>query len=562
MTIIVKLGELIRNNMAYIQLVILVFLASFVQAQTVTWNQRIEGNSDDFLNSVELTSDGGYLAIGNTRSFGAGTGDGWVLRVDGSGKTVWQFRYGSGLRDQVQSARKIADGGFILSGFLTGNASSSADAWLLRLNSEGGIVWQRSYGGSSSDRFYSAQPLPDGGFIAAGETSSFGSGGSDAWIVRLNSAGDVVWQRTLGSSVDDGLRAIQNTSDGGWIAGGYTSGFGAENSDAWVLRLNSEGGIVWQRKYGTSDADSLAAITQTRDKGFIFAGSIAGAQQSDGWIVRLNPAGGSVWQRKAGNTESDRLTDVQQTADGGYITSGISTVEKISKTWMIRFNAGGGRLWQNFYGNAVATSSPSVRQTVDNGFILVTELLKGNGPSTDGAVFKLDRNGNAGQICSSLVTKSNSIVSAAQSTSAATTASAVNSAARVSSKGVARKVSGATFSEACESASGGTSRSGTFVPNPGTGYTVRGAAVLQQRSDGSLELMLGTDFQSSNGPRLEVYLSTASSVNSGITSLGRLMSTSGAQTYSIPAGIQLNSYNHVLIHCVSFNVTFGFAQLQ
>ncbi|MCG3158465.1 MAG: hypothetical protein DKINENOH_05109 [bacterium] len=108
----------------------------------------------------------------------------------------------------------------------------------------------------------------------------------------------------------------------------------------------------------------------------------------------------------------------------------------------------------------------------------------------------------------------------------------------------------------------GTSRSGTFTGNPNTSYNVSGTATLEQQANGSLVLRLGSDFSSSNGPRLEVFLSTTSTVGSNSLNLGRLQRTSGAQSYNVPAGVPLTTYNWVIIHCVPFNVTFGHAQLR
>ncbi len=536
------------------------FFFDISYAQSTQWGVRYSGSGEDQLHSILQTADGGYFLAGNTRSFGAGRGDAWALRLSAGGSVIWQSRYGGGTVEFIESARQTQAGNYVVAGSLSGANEASADAWLMSLGPAGEILWQHSYGGASADRFNEVDVTADGGYIAAGPTRSFSAGAEDAWIVRLDPAGNIVWQRSYGGSDADVIRSIRTTPDGGFIASGTTRSFGAIETDAWVLRLDSNGTILWQKRLGGADAESSSSIQQTRDKGFIFSGRTS-SSGGDGWIVKLNSAGSVMWQRRAGSSFVEEFTDIQQTSDGAYIASGTASDSSgMARAWLLRLSSNGNRIWQNVYSNASNLSMPQVRQTLDRGFIFGLDQ-PGSNRISDAVLLKLDPNGNLGTSCGSVVTRSNALVVRSVAAAINTSANATNSSARAGTKPIARKSSTASVSSICNT-DNPTMRTGTFTANPSTDYTVTGSAVLEKQPDGSLELRLGSDFVSSNGPRLEVYLSSSNAVNSGSISLGRLKQTSGVQTYRAPGGVQLTTYDWVIIHCVSFDVSFGYAQLR
>jgi hypothetical protein len=165
----------------------------------------------------------------------------------------------------------------------------------------------------------------DGGYIVAGETESFGAGGTDIWVLKLSSNGDVEWQRTYGGNFDEIADTIQQTEDGGYIVGGRTYTFGVGGFDCWILKLSSSGAIGWQKTYGGSgDWDNCSAIQQTRDGGYIFTGGTNSfdAGSHDAWIIKLNSNGSIEWQRDYGGSDWEYCTHIQETSDGGYIVAG------------------------------------------------------------------------------------------------------------------------------------------------------------------------------------------------------------------------------------------------
>ncbi len=135
-----------------------------------------------------------------------------------------------------------------MAGYTESFGAGDSDAWVIKLDANGNVQWQKTYGGKGDDYAYSIQQTSDGGYIVAGKTLSFGTGDSDAWVIKLDAKGNVQWQKTYGGEYDDFVHSIQQTSDGGYIVAGYTLSFGAGN-DAWVIKLDAKGNVQWHKTY-------------------------------------------------------------------------------------------------------------------------------------------------------------------------------------------------------------------------------------------------------------------------------------------------------------------------
>jgi uncharacterized delta-60 repeat protein len=209
------------------------------------WPKTYGGTSRDAANSIQQTSDGGYIVAGETVSYGAGNEDFWILKLAANGNVEWQKTYGGGGYDIARAIQQTLDGGYIVAGETSSSGAGSADVWVLKLDTNGNLQtgWPKTYGGTSRDAVNSIQQTSDGGFIVAGETSSSGAGYADFWILKLNASGDLVWQKTYGGINDDIARSIQQTSDGGYIVAGETSSSGAGNADFWILKIDENGNI-------------------------------------------------------------------------------------------------------------------------------------------------------------------------------------------------------------------------------------------------------------------------------------------------------------------------------
>jgi len=257
------------------------------------WSWTYGGSGGEAGWSVQQTSDGGFIVAGFTSSIGAGGSDVRLIRTDSLGGTLWARTYGGSLFDVALSVQQTSDGGFIVVGKTESFGAGAEDVWLVRTDASGDTLWTKTYGGIDNDHGWSVQQTLDGGFIVAGGTQSFGAGGGDVWLLRTDAFGDTLWTRTYGGSDNDWGYAVQQTLDGGFIVAGETQSFGAGGGDVWLIRTDASGDTLWTRTYGGSDYDGGLSISvqQTLDSGFIVVGETQsfGAGGSDVWLIRLAP---------------------------------------------------------------------------------------------------------------------------------------------------------------------------------------------------------------------------------------------------------------------------------
>jgi uncharacterized delta-60 repeat protein len=348
---------------------------------SIVWQNTYGGSDYDDAYSIQQTTDGGYIVAGSTNSFSAsGDSDAWVLKLDSTGGVTWQKTYGGTGQDVASYIQQTTDGGYIVAGITNSFGTVGYDAWVVKLNSTGGVTWQKTCGGSGDDEAMSIQQTTGGSYIVAGLTNSFGAGGYDAWVVKLNSTGGVTWQKTCGGSGDDEAMSIQQTSDGGYIVAGFTNSSGAGSDDFWVFKLNSTGSIVWQNTYGGSDYDDAYSIQQTADGGYIVAGTTYsfGVGYGDFWLLKLDSTGGVTWQNTYGGSNDDEAYYVQQTMDGGYIVAGTTSSFGVGayNVWVVKLEADGSITWGS--GSGASTSATSVTPSNSNAVTSTTSVIPAN----------------------------------------------------------------------------------------------------------------------------------------------------------------------------------------
>ncbi|MDR2457283.1 MAG: hypothetical protein LBD41_02230 [Clostridiales Family XIII bacterium] len=291
-----------------------------------------------------------------------------VVNAEKTGPNIeWQKSYGGKGTDIARSIRLTSDGGYIIAGSSSSSNGEAtvnqgkSDFWIVKIDSQGTLQWQKSFGGTAVDVARSIQITSDGGYIIAGSSSSndgdvtLNHGENDYWIVKLDSNGTLEWQKSLGGSRYDFVTSIQITADSGYIVAGFSRFNDGDvtvnhgERDFWIVKLNSKGNIEWQKSYGGSNWDEANAIQITPDKGYIIAGT---SESSDGdvtvnyvrydyWIVKINSRGKLEWQKSLGGSGDDSPNDIQVTTDGGYIIAGSSS----SKNGDVTSNRGKDDFW-------------------------------------------------------------------------------------------------------------------------------------------------------------------------------------------------------------------------
>src|SRR3990167_602628 len=289
----------------------------------VEWQKTYGGADEDRAYFIQQTGDEGYIVVGKTESFGAGDEDVWVLKLRPDGSVEWQKTYGGTNRDTAFSIQQTSDRGYIVAGGAAFSSEGRNDAWVLKLRYDGTVEWQKTYGGTGSDDVISIQQTDDG-YIVAGLTKSFGDEKNAALVLKLGTDGTMEWQKAYGGISKNVALSIRQTRDGGFVAAGMTTSLGAGLMAAWVLKLGPDGTTEWQKAYGGAGTDTAVSIRQTSDDEYIVVGvtTSSGAGNEDVWVLKLRTDGTVEWQKTYGGINRDIAASIQQAADGGYIAAG------------------------------------------------------------------------------------------------------------------------------------------------------------------------------------------------------------------------------------------------
>jgi hypothetical protein len=376
----------------------------------IQWQHCFGGSNQDFGNDIILTNDGGYALLAGAASsdgdvtgyHGGGLFDIWVIKLDSNFNMVWNKCYGNTATDAGFSINMTNDGGFIIGGQNSANGGDvtgnhgDADAWIIKIDSVGNIQWQKSFGSPYGDGCFYIEQTSDNGYIAACYAGTGGDvivnyGIVDYWILKLDSAGNMQWQKTYGGSDIDYAKCVKQTIDGGYIIAGYTLStdsnitFNHGNEDVWIIKTDSIGNIQWQKCYGGSGYDNMygnGSILMTPANEYLICASTNSNDgdvnfnhgSNDYWLLIIDSIGNIIKQKTYGGSDEDELRSILPASNGGYFLAGYTLSNNGDVTlnhnpfdvWIVQTDSTGSILWQNTYGGSFSDAMNGSRFMVEN----------------------------------------------------------------------------------------------------------------------------------------------------------------------------------------------------
>lgn len=296
----------------------------------VVWMRTYGGAYSDFARRLVESGDGGFIVAGWTESFDADLRDIYLLKVDADGNQVWEKTYGGPARDEALDMIRCSGGGFVVAGRAGWTESLGVrgeDVYLMKVDEEGNMIWNRTYGGTDSDRANCVVGSEDGGYVMGGITKSFGGDSYDVYVLKIDHRGEKVWERAYGGDGWDEASCIVRSGDGGFILAGETSSIDAGFPDVYLLGIDSEGNLVWERTYGGPRDDYARCISESRDSGFVVLGSTGYPRERKAniLVLKIDGGGNKVWEEDLGGDENDRATWIIPSGDRRSVVLGTTS---------------------------------------------------------------------------------------------------------------------------------------------------------------------------------------------------------------------------------------------
>lgn len=341
----------------------------------LVFDQTHGGTLNDYVNAVVAIPEGGFAAAGRTESFGGGSSDAWLLRLDVDGSVLWEKTFGAETFEALNDLAIMPDGGFALVG-ITQSQQNSLDWWTIRTDSNGTLLWDAAFGTPNADHA-SSVVVDDSGVTVAGTRDRIGKGTGRFGLIRYDDTGQTIWEKAYGDDVDEQLAyALVATEDGYAIAGTAYSNF-------WLVRTDKNGEQLWSQAYDLADNiyERALGLTALSD-GFVLAGWASLTDepgQSDTWVVRTDELGEKLWDRTFDFAHFEWASDLV-VRDEGFVLTGYTHLDGDNNELMIFAIDGTGELlWQRDFGGAMSD--------VGNGVALVPngDLVFAGGTSSKGA---------------------------------------------------------------------------------------------------------------------------------------------------------------------------------
>lgn len=357
---------------------VLVFLLSITHAQNKGFKLTFGGAQPDNGYSAIQVYDSGYVAMGTTSTLGFtnGSSDVLLIKTDTAGAVKWKKHFGSAQLEIGRQIIQTTDTSLVMVGYTNNTNSNGYDVYLLKTDRWGNLLWEKKFGGTDWDFGYSVKETTDGGYIIAGGTYSFGQGNEDMYIIKTDKNGNLLWTKTYGGANDDVANVVKNTSDGGYVIAGETKSINDITGDAYLLKLNAAGDSLWSKYYGGAKEDLVNDITECANGDFALCGITYSFtnKEADAYLLRVQNNGTLIWSKNAEkDSVYDSYTSILELANGRLVAAG--TAEGFGgggrkDAVIIFYKSDGTRDGGTTHGTGEDDGFNSVATTFDKGFIM------------------------------------------------------------------------------------------------------------------------------------------------------------------------------------------------
>lgn len=396
--------------MKFIVQCILVLLSTGLFAQQIKWEGTYGGAGFEDAHVVHEIPGEGYIVMGTSASFGTGSNDCMMLKLDMNGNELWMKTYGGSGDEDAHYGVITSDGGFAMISYSNSFGGGDYDFYVIRTDENGDTLWTRTYGDSLDQHGYCIQETPDGGFVLVGKSVRDSTGYTDVWVIKTDSAGNEEWGNYYGDSLDDYARFVELTDDGGYIIVGTTHNTDSGDAEMYLIKTDSVGNVGWEQQYDENLHTFGYSVQQTITGEYVasgyFSDSIGCWGMADYNLIALkvDSVGNQLWRvtpfyNGSGFCKTYVAHSMRENSDGSYIISGASYVEYVCKTGqdpdsglyisdllMLKLNPDGSTDWSKEYGfgNGYNELGTFGVQTSDSGYIFCA--YQGSDYETDGQV--------------------------------------------------------------------------------------------------------------------------------------------------------------------------------
>jgi hypothetical protein len=313
----------------------------------IEWIHTFDSILNDRAYCVDQTADGGYIFTGSTIVTPPGYTELLLVKTDGNGEESWHNNFPIALTNLYGTVvHQTTDGGYIIVGNVGG--SWLWDLQVTKADANGDLVWQKNFGKSDGpDHGSDILQTSDGGYIVLGDTSSYGQGSADLWLIKLAADGTEQWNKTIGGATFDEPKSFTKAIDGGYVIVGQTDAVDSMG-DVWVVKTNEAGELSWQKTFGNSNLTENGVCIKTESNGYIILGNFYDANWTENpWLLRLDAQGTLTWDQQISVNGTVHGTSITTTTDGGYFITGslYDMINYVSDAYLLKLNHQGATQW-------------------------------------------------------------------------------------------------------------------------------------------------------------------------------------------------------------------------